>query len=96
MEEENLIPFGQSFIGISCALTANLMASTKQIPLHIHLEIKEGETLTNFVDGVVDSSRYYVVRIKVSCLLTHLSSFLINLVSRTCTPFRIPDLPEPF
>lgn len=54
------------------SLTANLMASTKQIPLHIHLEIKEGETLTNFVDGVVDSSRYYVVRIKVSCLLTHL------------------------
>jgi hypothetical protein len=28
------------------------------------IEIKAGESITNFVDGVVDSSRYYVVRLK--------------------------------
>lgn len=28
------------------------------------IEIKPGESITNFVDGVIDSSRYYVVRLK--------------------------------
>jgi hypothetical protein len=28
-------------------------------------EIKPGENVTNFVDGVIDSSRYYAVRLKV-------------------------------
>jgi hypothetical protein len=33
------------------------------------IEIKPGESITNFADGVVDSSRYYVVRLKVEIAL---------------------------
>jgi hypothetical protein len=40
------------------------------------VEIKPSESITTFVDGVVDSSRYYVVRIKVSCNQSMRGTFL--------------------
>lgn len=70
MEEGNLVPYGQSFIGIKPALTTifdSFQRTDRLWPLKLYLEIKAGETTTYYVDGVVDSSRYYVVRIKVSC-----------------------------
>lgn len=76
MEADNLTPFGQCPIGMF-HLTLTAYYKKEQSPCNIvcysdrykcrgyFIEIKPGEGIMNFVDGVIDSSRYYVVRLKV-------------------------------
>lgn len=95
MDPDNIVPFGQCPIGKKryCQF---LFSCWRLIRSSYYLEIKPGESITNFVDGVIDSSRYYVVRLKVNYLFDNqvtlvwlfkffLYSFLMHLFDRTQT-----------
>lgn len=63
--DEDIAPFGDCPIGASSNPLSALPSSMWPFSHDHFIEIKPSDSITTFVDAVIDSSRYYVVRIKV-------------------------------